>query len=80
MDGNGSRFVSTKWLIGILMFIVFAASGLIVGDTRNSVTEVRSKTEALQEKKLDKEQYYIDMREIKETLKDIARDVKNIKK
>ncbi len=67
-DGNSSRFVSVKLLITVLIAIVFAATGLIVADTRSVVTNAQWKIDQINILKLDKDQYYRDMTDIKETL------------
>jgi len=68
-SGNSSRFVSVKMLLTILLAIVFAATGLILTDTRSSVSSAQLKIEQIQLLKLDKDQYYRDMIDIKDTLK-----------
>ena len=64
--------VTWQWLVGVLLILVFAAGGIIVADTRTDVFNTVVKIENLQEKKLDKEQHYRDMVEIKGMLKDIV--------
>mgnify|MGYP001576064211 FL=1 len=64
MEGNIDSKYLFKILIGILLTIVFAATGLIVADTRSGVSTATVKIEVLQEKKLDKELYYRDIGEI----------------
>ncbi len=71
MPVNGKN-VTWQWLVGVLMILVFAAGGIIVADTRTGVSTAVVKIESIQEKKLDKELYYRDIGEIKQTLKDIA--------
>ena len=68
---NGKN-VTWQWLVGVLLILVFAAGGIIVADTRTGVKDAVVKIEVLQEKKLDKEQHYRDMVEIKGMLKDIV--------
>ena len=67
-SGNSSRFVSVKLLIAILLAVVFAASSLILNDTRTNVAASLVKIEQIQLFKLDKDQYYRDMIDIKDTL------------
>jgi len=71
MPVNGKN-VTWQWLVGVLLILVFAAGGIIVADTRTGVKDAVVKIEVLQEKKLDKEQHYRDMVEIKGMLKDIV--------
>ncbi len=66
-NGNG-KYVSTKFLVAILIAIVFAAVGLIVADTRGGVSKAQDQIQCLQKDKLDRETYYRDMTEIRETL------------
>jgi gas vesicle protein len=67
-SGNSSRFVSVKLLITILLFVVAAAVGLIVADTRGSVQNAQMEIKQINTLKLDKDQYYRDMMDIKDTL------------
>ena len=67
-NANSSRFVSVKLLLTILLAIVFAAAGLILGDTRASVVDAKMEIKQIQLLKLDKDQYYRDMTDIKEML------------
>ena len=69
-DTTNSRYL-TKLLIGVLLTIVFAATGMIVADTRSGVFNAFAKIELLQREKVDKERYYPDISEIKQTLKEI---------
>ena len=71
MPVNGKN-VTWQWLAGTLLILVFAAGGIIVADTRTGVFNAVVKIEVLQDKKLDKEQYYRDMSEVKGILKDIV--------
>ena len=68
-DGGSSRFVSVKLLVTILLAVVFAATSLILSDTRSSVSDARMEIKQVQILKLDKDQYYRDMVDIKETLR-----------
>ena len=71
-NGNG-RSVTWKWLVGILMVIVLAVTGGIISDTRSGISEAKAKCETLQKEKVDKEQYRIDLAEIKNDLKTLIR-------
>lgn len=67
-NADSSRFVSVKLLLSILIAIVFAATGLILGDTRANVSDAKMEIKQIQLLKLDKDQYYRDMTDIKEIL------------
>jgi hypothetical protein len=64
-NGNGNRFVPMKLLISILLALLFAASSIIIADTRSGVTTAQVKIDQLQKDKVDKEQYCRDINEIK---------------
>ncbi len=76
---NEYKFVSTALLITILLGLVFAAGGLVVKDTRDGVISSLAKIEVLQKDKLDREQYYRDMGDIKETLKNMDTKLDNLR-
>ena len=80
MPENANGRYLTRILIGVLLTIVFAATGLIVADTRNGVSVAVQKIETLQEKKLDKERYYSDIGEIKQALKEINEKIDRLRK
>ena len=76
---NGSGSLTFKWLVGILIVIVFSVTGIIVADTRTNIKEARdlaatnfqknqAKIECVEKEKLDKDIYYRDMSEIRRTL------------
>lgn len=65
---NGNTYISWKWLVGILVTLFLAASGLIVNDTRIGISDAKTKIECLQKEKVDKDQYKADIKEIKENL------------
>ena len=69
-----------KILIGALLTIVFAATGMIVADTRNGVSGAVQKIEVLQKEKMDKERYYCDIGEIKQALKEINDKIDRLRK
>ena len=75
---NG-RNVTWQWLVGVLLILVFAAGGIILADTKAEVQKVQGKVEQVQEKKVDKEQYYRDIGEIKQALIKIADKLDKIK-
>lgn len=78
-DNANSRYL-TRILIGVLLAIVFAATGLIVADTRNGVSGAVQKIEVLQKEKMDKERYYCDIGEIKQALKEINDKIDRLRK
>jgi hypothetical protein len=63
-NGNG-RYVTTKWLIAILVFLVMAASSMIIADTRTGITKAQNAIDCLEKDKVDKIQYDKDIQEIK---------------
>ena len=71
MNLNGKN-VTWQWLVGVLLILVFAAGGVILADNKAEVQKTNVKIEQMQERKVDKEQYRLDIAEIKETLKDIV--------
>ena len=68
INGNGTKFVSVKLLVAVLLTVVFAAISMIVSDTKSAVNKAQDRIECLQKDKLDRETYYRDMTEIRETL------------
>jgi hypothetical protein len=68
MNGNGSKYVSWRWIVGILVVLFFSASGMIIADTRTDVAKVSEKIECVQKDKVDKEQYREDMRNVNRKL------------
>lgn len=68
-ETNGSnKFITFKVLVSILVTILLATVGLVVSDTRTGIDRAVSKIECLERDKLDKDQYYRDMSDIKGTL------------
>ena len=78
MPVNGKN-VTWQWLVGILVVLLFAAGGILLADNKASVRKNEVKIEQVQEKKLDKELYYRDIGEIKETLKDIVAKIDKLR-
>ena len=87
-NGNSLTF---KWLVGILIAIVFSVTGLIAADTRQSIKDAQelakhnyevnqAKIVCLEREKLDKDQYYRDLREIKSTLNKIDEKLDRIRR
>ena len=60
-NGNGSRFIPWVWLAGTAVTLLISIAGFTLAETRG---DIRS----LQERKLDREQYYQDMRGINDKL------------
>lgn len=72
-NNENTTFISWRWLVGILIAVVFAASGIIIGDTRVGVSEAKNRIEQLQKDKVDYERYNCDIKEIKDDLKTLIR-------
>lgn len=72
-DNGNNRYVTNRWLIGILAALIFAASGIIVADTRSGINKAQVAVECLQKDKLDKDQYYRDLTDIRDAIKSIDR-------
>lgn len=82
-NGNGNGNSPTfKWVAGILLSLLFVTSGVIAESNRQSIKEAqdlaktnyamnKAQIDCLSKEKLDKEQYYRDMTDIKETLRSI---------
>uniref|UniRef100_A0A6H2A2W4 Uncharacterized protein n=1 Tax=viral metagenome TaxID=1070528 RepID=A0A6H2A2W4_9ZZZZ len=66
MTDNGKSI--TNRVIAVLIVLILAAYGIIVADTRTSITTNAAKIEAVMERKVEKEQYYRDIGDIKNTL------------
>lgn len=88
---NGNGKLTFKWLVGILMSLLMAGGGLLIADTRESIKIAQGlasqlakdnqyKIECLQKEKLDKDQYYRDMRDIKVSLEKINDKLDKIKR
>ena len=67
MPVNGKN-VTWQWLVGVLVVLLFAAGGVLLADNKAKVQKNETKIEQMQERKVDKEQYYIDISDIKKTL------------
>lgn len=67
-NGNNETFISWRWLVGILVLIVLSVVGFVVSDTRCAIDDATKEIKILQEKKLDKELYYRDIKDIKDNL------------
>lgn len=71
-NGNG-KYISWKAVVGVAVAVLLSTVGLVVNDTRSGVKDSLMKIECLQKEKLDKELYYRDMSDIKETLQRMDR-------
>ena len=80
VDQNGSKYVPLRWVISILVALFFSASGLIVADTRSSITRAQSAVDCLQREKVDKEQHYRELSEIRGSLLRIEDKIDKIRK
>ena len=87
---NGNGKLTWRWLGGVLLIIVFAAVSMIMAETKTSIAEAQKKAEefykanqvkieCLQKDKLDKEQYYKDIADIKDAVKDINRKLDRVR-
>ena len=71
MSVNGKN-VTWQWLVGILLILLFAAGGILLADNKAKVQKNETKIEQIQREKVDKDQYYRDIGEIKDSLKYIG--------
>jgi len=78
MNMNG-KSVTWQWLVGVLVVLLFAAGGVLLADNKASVQKIEVKVEQVQERKVDKEQYYRDIRDIKDALVTIDGKVDKIR-
>ena len=78
MNLNGKN-VTWQWLVGVLMVLLFAAGGVLLADNKVKVQKNETKIEQMQERKVEKEQYYRDIADIKDTLKAIDGKVDKIR-
>lgn len=67
-NGNG-KSVTWKWLVGILAGLLILIAGSVLSGMQSDI-------KVLKAEKVDKEQYYRDVNEIKEGLKDIQRYIR----
>ena len=64
-DQAGNRYISIKWLIGVLVAFATFAGGSIISDFKKSVDKVTYATECLAKDKVEKSDYFRDMGEVK---------------
>lgn len=67
-DNVASNGITWKWLVGILVFLVMVAVFGVINDTRSHMCYNDGRIEALQEKKVNIDQYRLDIREINDKL------------
>ena len=67
-NGNG-KSVTWKWLVGFLAGLLLLVAGSVLSGMQTDI-------KVLKAEKVDKEQYYRDVNEIKEGLKDIQRYIR----
>jgi len=71
-NGEG-KYVSWKCIAGILVSIILAVVGVLYADTKADINKANEKIE----KKVDVEQYRIDVAEIKGDLKILVNEKRN---
>jgi len=67
-NGNG-KSVTWKWLVGFLAGLLLLIAGSVLSGMQTDIKTLKTE-------KVDKEQYYRDVNEIKEGLKDIQRYIR----
>ena len=67
-NGNG-KSVTWKWLVGFLAGLLLLVAGSVLSGMQTDIKTLKTE-------KVDKEQYYRDVSEIKEGLKDIQRYIR----
>ena len=70
--------VTWQWLVGVLVVLLFAAGGVLLADNKAKVQKNETRIEQMQERKVEKEQYYRDIADIRDTLKTIDRKIDKI--
>ena len=68
INGNG-KSVTWKWLVGFLAGLLLLIAGSVLSGMQTDIKTLKTE-------KVDKEQYYRDVNEIKEGLKDIQRYIR----
>ena len=68
-ENNPSRTPTWQWIAGLAISILLFLAGVTLSETRNDV-------KSLYLTKVDKDAYYRDIVEIKDTLKEIQKDMK----
>ena len=67
-NGNG-KSVTWKWLVGFLAGLLLLIAGSVLSGMQTDIKTLKTE-------KVDKEQYYRDVNEIKEGLKDIQKYIR----
>ena len=80
MPINTNASVTWKWIVGVLVPLIFLFGGIIVADNRAIVQKTQDKIEEVRKEKVDKNQYYRDIADIKDTLRGIDRKINEIQK
>ena len=78
-NGNGSKFVSFRVVVGSLAALVLLLAGGVIADTRATISRIQYATECLQREKVDKEQHYRELGEIKSILTRMEDKIDKIK-
>ncbi|MFA5753041.1 MAG: hypothetical protein WC910_08235 [Bacteroidales bacterium] len=68
INGNG-KSVTWKWLVGFLAGLLLLIAGSVLSGMQTDIKTLKTE-------KVDKEQYYRDVNEIKEGLKDIQKYIR----
>ena len=67
-DSNGTRYVSIKWLVWVLVGLFAFVSTLVIADTKKSIDKALLATECLTKDKVEKSDYYRDMGKLESSL------------
>ena len=80
MPPNGNKSVTWKYLVGVLVTLLLLLGGFILADNKALVEKTQVKIDKLTEQKVDKDQYYRDIGDIKSTLVIIVDKIDKIKR
>lgn len=78
-DQNDARYVSLKWLIGMLVALFAFASTQLVYDLKKNIEKAIYATECLTKEKVDKADYNRDMLDMKSSLNRIEDKIDKMK-
>jgi len=67
-DSNGTKYVSVKFLVWVLVALFTFASGQMIYDTKKNIEKALDATECLAKDKVEKSDYFRDMGELKGSL------------
>ncbi len=67
-NGENEKYISWRFISVTIVGIIFIIVGAIISDTRANIVKAEKQIEKLQNEKIDKEQYYCDIKEIKDGL------------